>query len=236
MQFRPSNSMSADVEGDGDFVELLFKEVQAEGVDCPSAQMLVEMAKSSDYDTVADALGCVSLLTAAMLQSCRGCLACWKAHSNAVRGSLQACKQASDHVISPGSIAITSKSALATAPLCHNPHRYITEMGCPDKAAELLRRIMQQVKAAGGAAGGPAGGGGAAAAAAAPPGGRGPGGSGKSELDYTVAAKVLNRCAKSMRSGCSDVLEIRCSSSAHHVHHICCTRRSGVRPDILPHA
>lgn len=92
--------MSTDLEGDGDFVELLFKEVQAEGVDCPSAQMLVEMAKSSDYDTVADALGCVSLLTAGVLQSCRRCIAFWKAHGKPVREGL-AGMQTRTHMISP---------------------------------------------------------------------------------------------------------------------------------------
>ncbi|GFR48811.1 hypothetical protein Agub_g10762 [Astrephomene gubernaculifera] len=43
--------------GEGEsFVELLLEEVRTEGLDCPSVQMLVEMAKSGDNDTVADAL------------------------------------------------------------------------------------------------------------------------------------------------------------------------------------
>lgn len=42
-------------EGDS-FVELLLQEVKNNDLSCPSVQMLVEMAKSGDNDTVADAL------------------------------------------------------------------------------------------------------------------------------------------------------------------------------------
>ncbi|GLC40647.1 hypothetical protein PLESTB_000036900 [Pleodorina starrii] len=42
-------------EGDS-FVELLLQEVRGADLNCPSVQMLVEMAKSGDSDTVADAL------------------------------------------------------------------------------------------------------------------------------------------------------------------------------------
>ncbi|PNH01835.1 hypothetical protein TSOC_012237 [Tetrabaena socialis] len=51
--------MAADGGGDEtpeSFADLLLSEVRSEGLDCPSVQMLIGMAKAGDSDTVADAL------------------------------------------------------------------------------------------------------------------------------------------------------------------------------------
>ncbi|KAG2501646.1 hypothetical protein HYH03_000150 [Edaphochlamys debaryana] len=63
----------ADAGGGGEgFADLLLKEVNDEGLECGSVQMLVEMAKSGDSDTVADALS--YLVEAGAPDKAAGCL------------------------------------------------------------------------------------------------------------------------------------------------------------------